>query len=455
MGRSLLRAPSSRALCPPVRGAARRRMGRGRARPTAERAGAAIFVGVPDIPPDFVLPAYGRLSVAELPATIGVALGVTEGWTGPALEPAARVVEGGPYDRVVMILIDGLGWDRWQVPSSPVAPLRERVDAMRGVAARLTSVAPSTTAAATTTLLGDGSAPAAHGMLGYTARLPGLGLVANLLFWRPEYGPREGASLEAWGIRPEGFLRRPSLFQVLGKAGVASHVLMPRAIARSPLSRAQMNAASVNGSFHLEDALNQLDLRLARAEGPAFGYVYLDEIDGLGHRDGPQGAAGQAVLGALAERLGAWLDRLAARATGSTLVIVTADHGHVATDPAHHATWTEEPRLAELTSSPPGGEPRHVYLYARDGAASDLEAACRETYGDRFAVVAGGDALASGLYGPPAALHPEARVRVGDVVLLAKGPATFWLEAPADPPLGMHGSLMPAEMHVPFAAFRP
>lgn len=407
-----------------------------------------------DLPPDLLFPAYGRGSIAELPATIGAALGVTDGWAGPTLAAAAPVLEDGPYDRVVMFLIDGLGWDRWQATAGPVAALRDRVEPLRGVSACLTSVAPSTTAAATTTLLGDGTAPAGHGMLGYTARLPRLGQVANLLFWRPEYAPRSGESLEAWGIRPEGFLRRPSLFEVLGREGVASHVVMPRAIARSPLSRAQMSGASVAGSFHLDDALHQLDARLASAEGRAFGYLYLDEIDGLGHRDGPGGAAGGAVLGAIAARLGTWLDDRADRDTGTTLAIVTADHGHIGTDAAAYATWSEDPRLADLVTSPPGGEPRHLYLYARTGAAAELEAACSDVYGDRFAVMGGDAALGAGLYGPPGAWHPEARARIGDVVLLARGGATFWLEVPDDPPLGMHGSLSPAEMQVPFAAFR-
>lgn len=407
-----------------------------------------------DLPTSFIRPAYGEASIAEIPATIGAALGVPDSWAGPHLDVVQSLLDRGPYARVVMFLIDGFGWDRWsEAGAAPSASLRERVDAFEGIAAQLTSVAPSTTATATTTLLGDGGTPASHGLLGYTTRLPSLGLIANLLFWRPEYAQQGVGSLEAWGVRPETFLPRPSLFEVLGGAGISSRVVMPKAIAGSPLSRAQMKGAVVSGSMHLEDALVQVDQGLASATGSMLAYVYLDEVDGLGHRDGPGGGAGRAVVRALFERIGAWVDDVASAPGPPTLVLITADHGHVTTDPAALVAWSTAPDLALLSSSLPGGEPRHVYLYARTGALDELLAGSREAFGEHFAVVAGARALEEGLYGPPDNLHPEARARIGDVVLLARGGATFWIDAPDDPPLGMHGSLEPGEMLVPLVAF--
>ena len=414
------------------------------------------------LPARFVRPAYEDASVLNLPATIGAALGVRTGWRtaplaacGDAIMP--RLDGHAPWDRVVLVLLDGFGWDRWTAAiGEEAAPLADRLDTLGGAVHRITSVAPSTTSVATTSLLGNGASPIEHGLVGFSARLRVPGLVANLLFWRPEHGP--GGSLDAWGIAPETFVARPSIFAVLRAAGVAATAFMPTSIADSPLSRAAMQGAESYPWVNVDDALHGV-AEWMHADAPrGFAYLYVPDLDTLSHRDGPEGGAGRASLASIAERLGAWLDATAAKARARTLVLMTADHGHAATPPEQAHTLQpgapEDDAILQMLASPPGGEARHVYLYALAGAQRELEEACESRLGASFAVMSGEAAVDAGLYGPPERAHPDGRARIGDVVLLAKGGATFWWSAPDRFPLGMHGSLEPAEMYVPLVAFQ-
>ena len=74
---------------------------------------------------------------------------------------------------------------------------------------------------------------------------------------------------------------------------------------------------------------------------------------------------------------------------------------------------------------------------------------------DEFVVLDGAEALAAGLYGDPARLHPDAARRVGDVVLLAKGAHFMWDKDIPNPLRGLHGSLTEDEMFVPLIGLRP
>ena len=414
-----------------------------------------------ELPPRFVRPAYAGGSIVNLPATIGTALGCDGPWIAPAVTAAEAVATELRYDRVVLVLLDGLGWNRWRAAAGDAAaPLAERLDTFGGAAWRITSVLPSTTSVATTTLLGNGAAPIEHGLVGYSVRLPTPGLVANLLFWRPEHGPGATGSLEEWGVVPEQFLARPSIFTILEGAGVRTRAFMPAAIARgSPLTRASMPGVDGYAWVGLDDALHGLETWLGAQRDRAFAYLYVPDLDTLSHRDGPFGAAGRAALAGLAQRMGSWLDRVAAAGGGRTLVLITADHGHAAT-PVEQG-WMLEDGTAlgaatlDMLSYPPAGEPRHVYLYARAGAGAELLDACRSRFGDAFVVLDGAAAIEAGLYGPPERAHAAASGRIGDVVLLARSGATFWSEPPDRHPVGMHGSMEAEEMEVPLLAFRP
>ena len=413
------------------------------------------------LPDPFVVPRYDGRSLANLPATVGGLLGVTEGWAGGGLEPPLLDRLGGGVERVVLLLVDGLGWNQLQAhlardEAGEEARFQNVLDRYGVLNTPLTTVAPSTTSVATTVVLGNGAAPAETGMLGFSFLLAELGVVANLLFWHPagKGNPVQG-ELEAWGVKPETFLPTPSTAEVLAKADIPMRVVMPKAYSHSPLSRMRPRGAEIDGYIDATDMFFKLSGWLDETAGTkAYAYAYYADFDTLSHRDGWDAPVVAALWTNFGFQLERFLHSLSASQRRNTLFLLTADHGHVVTPPQAGRFWEDYPGLLEHSALLPGGEARHVYLYARAGHKAELLAYAQAELASEFVVLEGERALAAGLYGDPARLHPDAARRVGDVVLLAKGPHFLWKRG-VDPLRGLHGSLTADEMLVPLIGLRP
>ncbi len=408
------------------------------------------------LPADAVVPDYEGGSLLNVPPTVGTLLGIDDGWAAPPLG-ARHALAGERAERVVVLVLDGVGWNRYRAQMArDDGGLGELLGSYAGRESDLTSVSPATTSVATTCLAGNGAAPAESGMLGYSQRLPRLGVVANMLFWRPMWsaGARTG-ELERWGLEPEAFLPTPSIFQTLAAGGAGNAVFLPRPLASTPLSRLQMRGADVHDTVNFVDALEQLGSWLTDTSGRrGYAYVYLPDFDTLSHRDGPEAPAWGPLFASVTGALERFLRHLGPAARRGTRLLVTADHGHVHTPREARRTWQHLTTLEPLQALRPGGEARHLYLYARAGAAGELREAAAAALGDAFTVLAGHEALDGGLYGDPSRLHPEAEVRLGDVVVLARGGASVWDDEHDAVLLGMHGALESDEMRVPLLSLR-
>ena len=118
-----------------------------------------------DLGGQFVYPAYAGGSILNLPATICQALGV-EPLGGLPLSPGLVVDLPADIRRVILVLVDALALHRLQRwMSDGTAPVWQQL-AQGGMLSALTSVVPSTTSTALTTLW-TGKSPSEHGVVGY------------------------------------------------------------------------------------------------------------------------------------------------------------------------------------------------------------------------------------------------------------------------------------------------
>jgi len=403
-----------------------------------------------------ISPRYKSQSIANIPATIGKLLGVNRGYSSPALDKELVDNLDDDIERVILLVIDGMGFNRLQKQLvNNDYGFNEILDKYGQVLSPITSVSPSTTCVATSVLLSNGATAAEMGMLGYSFLLPQLALVANMLFWLPAYKPTARiAELLDWGIKPEDFLPNLSMAQTLASAKIPMRVMMPEIYKNSPLSRMQLRGAEVDGYVGDSDMWQKLSTWLAEtAYQKAYAYAYNPVFDTLSHRD----TADAPIWNALWQEFNFQLERFISSLTNEqrhkTLFLITADHGHMATPLSSRIHLEDHQFLLDNSIMMPGGEPRQMYLYARNGQKEALLDYAKKHL-PSFLALDAQEALAAGLYGDTSKMHPDTPRRLGDIVLLSLDSSYLWPKAVNKKLLSKHGGLLADEMIVPFIGLR-
>jgi hypothetical protein len=150
-----------------------------------------------DLGADALHPHYTGLSILNLAASIEQWFGLPPGTHAPlAIEALASMASDAR--QVVVCLLDALSFSRFtgwlDGPGRALQPL-----VAAGLLAPLTSVVPSTTASALTTLW-TGRSPAEHGILGYELLLREYGLIANMITLAPAAFDNQRGLLERAGV---------------------------------------------------------------------------------------------------------------------------------------------------------------------------------------------------------------------------------------------------------------
>lgn len=399
-----------------------------------------------------VHPAYDGLSILNLPTSLCRWLGVAD-LAHPPLDLSGLDDLAAGARQVVVLLVDAVSYERF------VAWLDEAAHWLRtltddGLLAPLTSVVPSTTSAALTSLW-TGRSPAEHGQVGYELLLKEFGVVANMLNHSPVALDSQPGLLQRAGFDPEAVLPVPTLGSHLQRAEVEVHAFLPNAIRGSGLSRMHLAQVNVHGYVTVADfLLGMRDVANAPLERRRLVWGYYGEVDALSHRFGPDSEAARADFAALMAMLrSCFLQSLPSDVRRRTLLLLLSDHGQIATGRNPHFELRHHPELARLLHLLPTGETRLAYLYIRPGQVQAVEDYIRRAWGDAFCLLDSDDALHRGLFGPgrPASQTPE---RIGDRILAAQGNAYLWSASKENLLIGRHGGLSQEEMLIPFFAVR-
>lgn len=361
-----------------------------------------------------LLPRYGASALSDLVPSIGAHLGL-DGLSDVVGLPAA--------DRYVLLLVDGLG-EGLLADAAAHAP---HLSAAR--AGTLTSVTPSTTATALSSL-GTGLTPGEHGMAGFSFRHPFANRVLNALAWE--------RGLSGLDVQP-----RYTALERIARDGVVVTTALPARFADTGLTQAALRGGRFAGVTDESDTHGRIEQIVeAASAGPrTLVYAYERALDHTAHREGWGSLETRAVL----EEVDAFAARLRADLPDDVRLVVTGDHGGIDVDPSDRLVIEDEPDLhADLTLV--GGEGRFRQLYTPDPAA--VASRWRDRLGERAWVRTRDEATDEGWFGPLAAgLAP----RFGDVVVAMRGTgAVLTRTFPGEFRLvGMHGSLTPDEMLVP------
>jgi hypothetical protein len=402
-----------------------------------------------------VWPRYDGYSIANLPATFAALLGTQ--MPAPALAPLpAELWRDLSRDvrRVVFVLIDALGYRRFLRALEADAASLWRPLVERGRFFPLTSVFPSTTVAALSSLW-TGLAPSQHGYLGTRLFLREVGAVADMISLKLAVKGTPGQLLDM-GLEPEKFLPAPNLAEVVKPTGVVVNDLLQYQLVRSGLTRILHRGVDKLIPFVTASDMWIVLRRLLDGAGDSrmYVYAYYAPVDSLAHLYGPGDEPLDAELRAFVYSMQTeFLDRLSPQAKAGTLLVIGADHGQTVTPKETGIALHQQPMWNDLVMMPTS-ESRIAYAHIRPGRVQAFCNALARDLPGKLAVMDTREALDAGLWGP-GPLHPETRSRLGDLLLLATGDG--WLaDSTGQMPdfRGMHGGLTAEEMLVPLLWLR-
>ena len=422
-----------------------RAMSSGWSRELAELTAPIPSLGVPR-------PRYDGRSIANLAPSVVASLGTSVSDAPPPLappfEPGVDPFHGrraeGP---VVVFLVDGFGWNLF---SDWTAEGRARALAWARLARPISTVFPSTTTAALTSL-SSGTPPGRHGLVGYRQFLPRYGVVADMLKMSP-FGAPTSDHLVGPHWQPSDVSGAPTIFR-RGVEGVAVSRDRFRA---SGFTRLLYDGATYAPYSTLADFAHELSRLLARDDPPKTIFAYWDELDTIQHLRGPSRSLASFELDRVAHLIEYVRDHVPPGRGASTTVLVTGDHGQVPASPEGRIAVETIPPVVRELAHPLAGDRRAGFFAARPGRVQALREALGSVVPAGSKILPMDRALEAGLFGPPP-FHPEIAARLGDLLVLEPAPASLTYLLPgASPPsrymLGAHGGLDPTELVVPLVA---
>ncbi|MGV0624408.1 alkaline phosphatase family protein [Mycolicibacter minnesotensis] len=338
----------------------------------------------------------------------------------------------GQRRRVVVVLVDGLGYHLLPHLGEAAPLLTSVLAGATGDLTELVCTFPSTTPTSLVSL-GTGVPPGEHGVLGFTVDVPGTDRLLTHIAWGEDPSPATWQPVPTW-------------FERLRDTGIGARAVLPEMFVGSGLTEAAYRGAQFRPVAHGEPYRQQL---AAEMNAPGLVYGYTAALDHAAHVAGigsPHWRAAAANVDALLRHL---LDEL----PGDAALVVTADHGGLNVPDEARIDLDADPDLRAGIALV-AGEPRVRYLHTDPGATADVLAAWTERLAGRALVQTREQAVASGVFGP---VRSGNRARIGDIVVTCTGDTAI-LATAHEPPqtaqlVGFHGGLTPVETAIPLIVF--
>ncbi len=407
----------------------------------------------PDLPldGDLTLPYYDGMSLVNIPGTIAELVGAPA-FGSPALDRSITSALGGPYKKVVFLLVDALGYYLLQDFMAADPDLVWSNLGRKGVFAPITSICPSTTASALTTLW-TGVAPASHGIIGYEMWAKEFGIIINNILHSPAAAHGDVGGLARSGFDPHEFLDTPLLGTHLMESGIEASAFIHYSIAHSGLSVMQMEDVDLHPYVDEADlGISLADFMNGRSGERDYIYVYYSDVDTLMHRYSASDERVALQFSAFSKIFKqAFLDRLSPEVAKDTILIMAADHGSKATPVNPRYDLSNYPELKSLLVMSPTCEHRLPFFYIKPGQITAVRDYIEHTWPGEFLLLESEAALEAGLFGK-GPFKPQIRDRIGDLVAVARGGAYLWWAPTPNHMSGRHGGLSREEMLVPFLA---
>jgi predicted AlkP superfamily pyrophosphatase or phosphodiesterase len=404
----------------------------------------------------FIKPRYGSHSIAEIVPSIQALFGVP---TDREVFPFIKN-EIGKYDKVILFIVDGFGFNHFQKYKKRFPFLNKMSSA--GSVHPITSVFPSTTAAAVTTVH-TGLTPQEHGLPEWSVYFEELDEVIETLPFRPLKTKGQDTMLKRGG-KAGMLFNGGTLYQKLKSQGVESFVFMPKDLAYSAYSAAVQKGSKIVPFSSVQGLAKKFAFVLKNHKGPAYFFVYWGEIDSAAHHHGPNSLEHKQAInkffGTLEKK---FFKKIKTKLFNNTLVMLSADHGQINVNPEDTIYLNKYPELirnfAKSRSGkiiPPTGSPRDIFLHIKPKKIEETIKLLQKLLGNKVEILRTSDAYKKRWFGIN---KPTKRFnnRVGNLLILSRKNYLIWYEHVPGKLFkhkGMHGGATEKEMTVPLAMAR-
>lgn len=338
---------------------------------------------------------------------------------------AINPLELPPKDRVLVVLIDGLGSENLRQRAGHAPFLNEHFRRGKSISASF----PATTSVnigsfATGLMSGE------HGLIGHQV-------------WDRKENERINL-LVGWNERtdPEKWQPHQLVSEKAFSLGIACNVIAAEEYRNTGFTRATMRKANFISADSIDQRVSRA-IEIANSKEPSISYVYFPELDKYGHQNGWTSTGWASIL----EQIDAGLKLLSSK-MGSAGLVITADHGMVETS-RDRQLRLDDP-LAGLSLEFFGGDTRTSYLYFAEASDAKVAIERLSSLSYAFGVHTTQELIDAGWYG---SIGTEASQRLPEVVLLAKSNYTLYhsnfSKQRAFDMISHHGSISDAELKVP------
>lgn len=318
------------------------------------------------------------------------------------------------YENIIVILLDGMG----------ISIIDHNLEKdgffQTHLAGTYSSVFPPTTVASTTSVM-SGQNPCEHGWLGWDCYYPQIGKNVTV-FLNKEMGTDKPAAdyNVAWR-----FCGYKNIMSKINEAGGIAYSIAPF-------------------SEPFPDSFEKICAQiksLCETPGGKYIYAYWDEPDNTMHRKGCYGLDAKHVLLQLEKQVQQLSDALK-----NTLIIVTADHGHM---DSKGVTLEDYPDIMECLVRLPSIEPRALNLFVKTEKKEQFEREFRKAFGDKFLLWTKQQVLDTYLFGMGLE-NTYFRDMLGDYLAIAVDDLSIYnTREEAGHFIGVHAGLTEDEMAIP------
>lgn len=359
-----------------------------------------------------------RNSIANLACSILNHYGITP--PNATLPVADELLKSHPAKHVVVLLLDGMGMANMEKHLSPEGFFRKHL------ITPYSSTFPPTTVAATTAAL-SGLTPNQSAWLGWVGYFPQLD--RNIVYyWNVDNDT--GEEMKDCNV-PWTYVPYRNLPERIGDTGMAAYARLPFLPPYQP-----GNPPSFDTFLRDVEALCQ------KAE-PSYIYAYWEEPDHTMHEKGVESEEIGELMRALERRT----EEMAAKLK-DTLLIITADHGHITT---RNTVLTRYPDITDCLVRMPSMELRAVNLFVKPGMEKQLEVAFTKHFPEEFLLLPKAEVLSKQLLGT-GENHPMLEGMLGEYLAIAVSDLDI-VNVPSDHK-GNHAGITPEEMTIPLIAIK-